>query len=145
MKIEDIVLISDGYKSKKMKQNTKVFEGLFDKFGDNPVCCDDILAPIKRELARFLTSRQKSRGVNKTCLASDYGMPIVVWEKNGANLRDLEQTITDRIQQLDPRCQNVACHLSLDDGVIDLSISLSVISPRQREPHIFAMSLPIKS
>ena len=120
-----------------------MFEGLFDKFGDEPLAYDDVLVPIKRELARFMMSRQKSRGANPTCLASDYGMPVTVWEQGETNLRNLEQIITDRIEQLDPRCKNVVCHLTLKDSVIDLSISLSVTHPWQREPIVFSMNIPV--
>lgn len=126
-----------------MRQNAKVFEGLFDKFGDTQEKYQDILIPIKRELERFITSRQKSRGVNVTCLASDYGMPTIVWEKGEINFRNLEQTVIERLQHLDPRCQNIKCHLVYKDSEILMTISLNVTPPWQREPIEFVMDIPI--
>jgi hypothetical protein len=143
MRIESIVLISTGFRLKIMKRNAKVFEGLFDKFGDKQAGYQDILVPIKRELERFLMSRQKSRGTNVTCLASDYGMPTIVWEKGEANFRNLEQIVIERIHQLDPRCHNMKCHLAYKDSEIIMSLSLDVTPPWQREPVEFTMAMPI--
>lgn len=126
-----------------MRQNAKVFEGLFDKFGDEQTKYQDILMPIKRELERFMMSRQKSRGTNVTCLASDYGMPTIVWEKGESNFRSLEQTVIDRIQHLDPRCQNIKCHLSYKNCEIVMNLSLDITPPWQREPIEFSMDIPI--
>lgn len=126
-----------------MKQNTKVFESLFDKFGVKQVAYQDILVPIKRELERFLVSRQKSRGSNVTCLASDYGMPTVVWEKGESNFRALERIVVERIQHLDPRCHNITCRLAYKDSEITMTLSLDVTPPWQREPIEFAMNMPI--
>lgn len=128
-----------------MKQNTKVFEGLFDKFGDQQTPYLDILAPIKRELARFMMSRQKSRETYITNLASDYGMPTIIWEKSVSNFKDLEQTIVERIQQIDKRCQNIKCHVNYNASEIILSLSLDVTPPSQREPIKFCMDMPIPS
>jgi predicted component of type VI protein secretion system len=128
-----------------MRQNTKIFEGLFDRFGDKPEAYDDVLIPIKRELERFLVSRQKSKGTNVTCLASDYGMPTIVWEKGDTDFRSLEQIVTERIQQLDPRCHNVKCHIDYKDSEIILSVALNVTPPWQREPIEFAIDMAIAS
>lgn len=121
----------------------KVFESLFDKFGEKRGAHQDILVPIKRELERFLVSRQKSRGSNVTCLASDYGMPAIVWEKGESNFRTLERVVTERIQHLDPRCHNIKCHLAYKDSEIIMTLSLDVTPPWQREPIEFAMNIPI--
>ncbi len=126
-----------------MKQNTKVFEGLFDKFGTTQAAYQDILVPIKRELERFLASRQKSRGTNVTSLASDYGMPTIVWEKGESNFKVLEKIIIERIQHLDPRCHNMKCLLTYKDREIIMTLSLDVTPPWQREPIEFAMNIPI--
>lgn len=123
-----------------MKQNTRIFDGLFDKFGEDASRREDILAPIKRELERFLVSRQKSRGQNVTSIASDYGVPTDVWEKGITNLRTLEQIIVTRIQQLDPRCQNTTCKLAYKNSAIVMDISLTITPPWQREPIIFTMN-----
>lgn len=126
-----------------MKQNVKVFEGLFDKFGDEQAIYQDVLAPIKRELERFIMSRQKSHGPHVTCLASDYGMPLIVWEKGEANFKRLEQTVVERIQHLDPRCHNIRCHLIYKNSEIIMMLSLDVTPPWQREPIEFMMDIPI--
>lgn len=126
-----------------MKQNAKVFEGLFDKFGDTQVKCHDVLVPIKRELERFMISRQKSRGPNVTCLASDYGMPTIIWEKGESNFRNLEQIVIKRIQQLDQRCHNIKCHLTYKNSEIVMTLSLDVTPSWQREPIEFSMDMPV--
>lgn len=126
-----------------MIQNTKIFEGLFDKFGDKQVVCQDVLTPIRRELERFMMSRQKSRGQNVMSLASDYGMPTVLWEKGETNFRRLEQIIIERIQHLDPRCHNLKCHMTYKDSEIVMSLSLDVTPPWQREPIEFSMDIPV--
>lgn len=122
-----------------MRQSAKVFEGLFDKFGDTPAKYEDVLVPIKRELARFMMSRQKSRGQNTTCLASDYGMPNIVWEKGESNFRNVEQIVIKRIQHLDPRCHNIKCHLAYKDSQIIMTLALDITPPWQREPIEFSM------
>ncbi len=80
-----------------------------------------------------------------TCLASDYGMPTIVWERGDTNFRSLEQIVIERIQQLDPRCHNIKCHIDYKDSEIVLSLSLEVIPPWQREPIEFAIDIPIAS
>lgn len=126
-----------------MRQNAKVFEGLFDKFGDKQVVYQDVLVPIKRELARFMMSRQKSKGSNVTCLASDYGMPTILWEKGEANFRHLEKIVAERIQRLDPRCHNIKCHLTYKESEIIMTLSLDITPPWQREPIEFSIDMPI--
>ena len=122
-----------------MKKNIDVFSGLFDKFGRDWMKETDVLGPIKRDLEKFLSSRHKSKSTNGITVASDFGIPDMIWVKNETDRRALSLIIERRIQQMDPRLNKVECEIKHNKDQLNLTVSTNITVPWQREPIHFVM------
>ncbi len=132
------ILIIKGVKgSVSMQQNTKVFDGLFDKFNKDDRDYTDIFLPVKRELGYFFISRQKTKNLTTPPIASNYGMPLSVWEQDTRDMNKLSKMIQDRLHQTDARLRKLNCKVSYKGTSIVLDCQANLKPPRERKPIVF--------